>query len=120
MKLYTLDSVLSFGKYENSTLEEVFEIDPSYIEWCILNLDHFFIDFQTIKELTIVNIYFDFPESTLDFLRTKILDEIKREEDEERRRDYLRDSFYALTDGQLGDYDEYGGDMDDAMDYFGH
>ena len=38
-------------------------------------------------------------------------------------RDLERDTFYALTDGQYGDYDEWredGGDMDSLMDGLGY
>lgn len=37
--------------------------------------------------------------------------------------DYERDTFYALTDGQYGDYDEFrenGGDLDSLMDALGY
>lgn len=37
--------------------------------------------------------------------------------------DYERETFYALTDGQYGDYDEWrenGGDMDGLMDSLGY
>jgi len=33
--------------------------------------------------------------------------------------DYDRDTFNALTDGQLGDYDDFGGDIDDVMTWLG-
>lgn len=37
--------------------------------------------------------------------------------------DYERDTFYALTDGNYGDYDDWkenGGDMDSLMDCLGY
>ena len=37
--------------------------------------------------------------------------------------DYERDTFYALTDGMYGDYDEWrenGGSIDDLMDALGY
>lgn len=37
--------------------------------------------------------------------------------------DYERDTFYALTDGMYGDYDEWreeGGDIDSLMDALGY
>lgn len=37
--------------------------------------------------------------------------------------DYERDTFYALTDGMYGDYDEWrenGGDIDSLMDGLGY
>ena len=33
--------------------------------------------------------------------------------------DYERDTFDAITDGQLGNYDDYEGDIDDAMTWAG-
>lgn len=52
MKYYTLDSEFNFGKYAGKTLKEVAEIEPNYINWCILNLDHFFIPNELIQELS--------------------------------------------------------------------
>ncbi len=36
------------------------------------------------------------------------------------RRDAERDTFDALTDGQYGDYDDFGGDMDSLRDALGY
>lgn len=52
---------------------------------------------------------------------------INREEDEneqeydyqEDERDYDRDTFDAMTDGQLGDWDDFEGDIDDVMTWAG-
>ncbi|MBK7390168.1 MAG: hypothetical protein IPI23_14175 [Bacteroidetes bacterium] len=41
MKIYNLESTLSFGKFKGKTLSEILSIQPSYIKWCIINLDHF-------------------------------------------------------------------------------
>ena len=43
MKLYSLRSEFTFGKYEGKTLREVLDFDPSYIDWCSIHLDHFCI-----------------------------------------------------------------------------
>lgn len=43
MKFYTLDTALTFGKYEGLTLDLVIAGEPRYINWCIINLDHFYI-----------------------------------------------------------------------------
>lgn len=43
--------------------------------------------------------------------------------DEDDDNDNERDTFYALTDGMYGDYDEWkenGGDMDNLMDSLGY
>ena len=43
MKVYDLKTCFRFGKHINKTLEEVFAVDPGYINWCLIFLDHFLI-----------------------------------------------------------------------------
>jgi hypothetical protein len=38
----------------------------------------------------------------------------------QHQREYDRLTFDALTDGQMGDFDDFQGDMDDVKDYMGH
>lgn len=51
MKFYDLETVFTFGKFKGKTLREVFEIQPSYVEWCCINLDHFYIDIGKLESL---------------------------------------------------------------------
>ena len=30
-------NVMSWGKYKNKNIEEVFNLDPTYIKWCVKN-----------------------------------------------------------------------------------
>ncbi len=41
MKYYYSDTIFTFGKYKGRTLDEVMQLDPEYINWCLANLDHF-------------------------------------------------------------------------------
>jgi hypothetical protein len=43
MKLYTLDSVLTFGQHKGQTIAEVLENNPTYPEWCYANMDDFYV-----------------------------------------------------------------------------
>ncbi len=43
MKFYTLDTEFTFGKFSGKTIREVIEIQPDYINWCAINLGHFYI-----------------------------------------------------------------------------
>ncbi len=43
MKYYNLETVFSFGKYNGISLTQVLQIDPTYLNWCLSNLDHFYI-----------------------------------------------------------------------------
>lgn len=51
MKFYNLDTEFTFGKFEGKTVREVLDIKPSYIDWCAINLDHFFISDDVIEEI---------------------------------------------------------------------
>lgn len=42
--MYDLDSIMGFGKYANSTVEDVLEDDPSYLRWCLENIPRFTVD----------------------------------------------------------------------------
>jgi hypothetical protein len=48
MKKYYSDTKLTFGKYEGKVIEEILHSDPEYIEWCMINLDHFHIDHNLV------------------------------------------------------------------------
>ena len=39
--MYKLDTILPFGKYKGKTVEQVLEIDPTYIRWCLENIEAF-------------------------------------------------------------------------------
>jgi hypothetical protein len=51
MKEYTQNSLLKFGKYNGSILEDIAKTDPNYINWCIINLDHFYLSEEALEEL---------------------------------------------------------------------
>jgi hypothetical protein len=43
MKIYFLESILHFGKYNEKSVKQILEIDSNYLAWCIENLDHFIL-----------------------------------------------------------------------------
>ena len=51
MKFYTLDTEFTFGKYEGKTVKEILEIQTAYLDWCAINLDHFYISDEIIAEV---------------------------------------------------------------------
>lgn len=53
---YNKTSKLDFGMYKGYDLGIVYIFDPSYIDWCINNIDRFYItDLDELKELEVVN-----------------------------------------------------------------
>lgn len=51
MKFYDLDTEFTFGKYEGKTVREILELQPNYLDWCAINLDHFYISDEVIDEI---------------------------------------------------------------------
>jgi hypothetical protein len=41
MKIYQLQTTLAFGKNKGKTIEEIISSEPSYLAWCLINIDHF-------------------------------------------------------------------------------
>jgi len=71
MKFYELETEFSFGKYEGKSLQEILEIQPSYIQWCIDNLDHFYISDQVIQKIKSIKPDFRLNQDSLDRLKEK-------------------------------------------------
>jgi hypothetical protein len=103
MKFYTLETIFTFGKYEGMNLKGIVEIQSSYLNWCIVNLDHFYVSNEVIEEIKAL-----VPDFNLSGEATEILEKKYYEwndindyanDDWEDDRDYERDSFDALTDG---------------------
>ncbi len=70
-KIYDLKTVLNFGKYNGKKLSEVIKIHPSYINWCILNLDHFLVEDDDLENFKKINSNFFFSKKALDKLEKK-------------------------------------------------
>ena len=51
MKFYAIDTVFTFGKYKGNTVRQILDVKPSYIDWCAINLDHFYITENDIAEI---------------------------------------------------------------------
>lgn len=54
---YSYSDYLEFGKYGEKKISELMEIDPDYLQWCIIEIDQFLIDKRAAKELKITHKY---------------------------------------------------------------
>jgi|GEM_PF-4980956 len=43
MERLFIDNILTFGKHKGKSISAICEIEPTYIEWCILNIPTFYI-----------------------------------------------------------------------------
>lgn len=71
LKLYSLGSTLAFGKFANHTIQEIIDIDFTYIIWCINHLEHFYITDEVIEAISNKYPTFEISELTKKSLETK-------------------------------------------------
>jgi hypothetical protein len=109
MKFYTLDTEFTFGKYEGKTVKEVLELQPNYIDWCAINLDHFYISDEAITEIKEIKPDFTITEEG----KQKLADKYSTWENEQEQDDYDDYDDYSPS------YEKYGGAYgydDDTID----
>jgi len=51
MKRYELKTVFNFGKHKGKSLEQVFCTIPSYVDWCLREVNYFEISYETFNRL---------------------------------------------------------------------
>jgi hypothetical protein len=109
MKFYTLDTEFTFGKFEGKTVREVLELQPTYLDWCAINLDHFYITEEIITEIKEIKPDFTITEEG----KQKLEDKYSSWENEQQQDDYDDYDDYSPS------YVKYGGDYgydDDTID----
>jgi hypothetical protein len=109
MKLYTLDTEFTFGKFEGKTVREVLELQPTYLDWCAINLDHLYITEETITEIKEIKPDFTITEEG----KQKLEDKYSSWENEQQQDDYDNYDDYSPS------YEKYGGAYgydDDTID----
>lgn len=125
MYSYHPEEELNFGKYKGRELEDVIAEDPSYIEWCVLNVHNFYLSPEVIEMIKENIPSFSLSEDALWRLKRKYndwLDEQASNNDHDYRQSQ-RDEFDVLTDGNYGEYDEWresDGDIDHLKDSLGY
>ena len=96
MKFYDLETEFTFGKFSSKKIKDVIKEQPSYIDWCSINLDHFYISDEVIEEIKGIK-----PDFSISDKAKQKLDE-KYSSWEEEQDDYHNDDFDDYDDGDWG------------------
>jgi broad specificity phosphatase PhoE len=99
--LYTLDTEFTFGKYEGKTVKEILELQPTYLDWCAINLDHFYISEEIIAEIKVIKPDFTLTEEG----NQKLTDKYSTWENEQQQDDYDDNDDYDRQES----YGQYAG-----------
>ncbi len=80
-------------------MRDVLEIQPSYLNWCVINLDHFFLPEETIQEIQNIKPDFSLSNEAKKINNNKSSSFEKEEDDVEDLGNYdNRDSYEDVTD----------------------
>lgn len=71
----SIDEEFLFGKYKGRRLCDVLEDDPSYVHWCMGNIDDFTFSAETIEKIKQLFPNFILPEAFIKGQRWYIVDE---------------------------------------------
>jgi hypothetical protein len=115
MKFYNIDTVFNFGKYAGKTVREVLDIQPSYIDWCVINLEHFYILPEDIDHIKSIKPDFTLSEDGLKKLVDKYSEWDKLQTDILRNNGYGYD--YCEEEEEDEDDEDYRHDYNDYNDY---
>jgi hypothetical protein len=94
MKFYNLDTQITFGKFEGKTINQIINIDDSYIEWCSINLDHFYLSGEVIDEIIAIKSDFSLSTLAMEILEKKYDAWDTEQYDNDRDDDYERPQSY--------------------------
>lgn len=74
LKCYNNDSTVLFGRFNGFSIDQIVDIDPTYIMWCINHLDHFYLAESVIDKILEKHPTFVLSD------RTKVALEVKEEQ----------------------------------------
>lgn len=57
-KFYGLGDKFTFGKFEHETIEMVIRTEPTYLVWCLKNVDGFALTIEALELLTTMDVDF--------------------------------------------------------------
>jgi len=105
-----------FGMYRNLTLEDVLKLNPSYVYWCIWNIQQFYISDEALLEIS--KLFPNFIMSSEFMERNKqILEQDYYEDDDYIEEDYT-DYDSDIPWGETPTYSRYNGTY--AQDEMGY
>ncbi len=118
MKIYELDTIITFGKYEGNSLKQISEKDPNYILWCCEFLEHFYISKQTIENIKNYNSIFSVSEKILEVLEKKYDDWLDDDWNERMQDREMSTEWYREANSWENDYYNDSLDMDQQSPEF--
>lgn len=57
-KTFTIDDIITFGRYKGEYISDIIKDDPNYLAWCIDSIDWFDVD-AYLEELIYESTYWD-------------------------------------------------------------
>lgn len=124
---FNLSHKMGYGDYSGFSIKEILDRNPEYLLWCIIHVDNFALDNRIMidKKLLRSNLYAKAvainlaKNAVIAIWDDELEDEVNDELENHRSYSWEKETFDATTDGQLGDWEDFEGDIDDARTSMG-
>lgn len=96
MNTYNINSILNFGDHKGKSITQIFESNPQYLEWCVLNIPDFHLPQKEFDKLILKNLKYELPEEVINVILEKddYYEEMSREWQNEKAFDKMNKDFY--------------------------
>jgi hypothetical protein len=119
---YGVDSTLWFGKYTGFSIREIaLRNDSNYLQWCLININGFYLPEETIEYLKTIDLTFDIKDELQEALKGKKIIFLRIQEliEEQQRIKYIkRELKEAHKWDELKKIKERGGDIYDELQLY--
>lgn len=116
---YSNNSIMKFGKYKGTKIKDIAQNNFSYITWCMINIDKFYIYDDVCEFINKIA-----PISEV--LQSKIInyEELESYEESVKEMEYIKAENKRMNDDGMREAfnldDDWGGDMSDWMECNGY
>lgn len=105
-----IGDTFGFGKHRNQLLCDVMADDPTYLIWCVNNIDNFGISLQTLEQIKLL--FPNFP------ITDTVMQHVGMDYEFQDTSDYVDDSDWQEWEEEPASYERYGGSY--AQDEMGY
>jgi len=72
-KYYSLNTEFKFGKFKGVSVNEIIDVEPDYIDWCVIHINDFYISPTALDEITLAKPDYKLSVNAIDILSKKYL-----------------------------------------------
>lgn len=122
-----LSDKIKLGNYPEFSIKEMLEKNSEYLLWSVVHINSFVLDNKIMIDKRLLKDKLYAKAVSINLVKNAVIeiwddelqDEVNGELESLRNYTWEQETFDTLTDGQLGDWDDFNGDIDDVKNAMG-